>query len=121
MTLLHGLHVAAFWAAVAVAAALGVLALGDVVARRLHRFALDRLLLALLAFVAVGELTGLGMLVTGARPLDPLHLLYGAAALLVPAVARWLGRRPEARRRGAWLAAGSLAVAGVLFRLWTTG
>lgn len=118
--MLSGLHVAAFWVAVGLTLALAATALLDLVIHRLHRVALDRLVLALLVALVAADGLGLAMLAAGSRPVDPLHLVYGVAAPVVLAAARWLGRSQEPRRRAGWLAAGAVALAGVLLRLATT-
>ena len=121
MTALSGLHLAFFWVAAALAVSLGALALADLVVGRFHRIALDRLVLALLVALIAPNVVGLAMLVAGARPDDPLHLLYGLAGPGALAAARWLGRRPHQRRRVGWLLGGAVVVTGVLLQLWTTG
>ena len=121
MTLLLWLHLASFWAAAALTLTLGAVAAWDVLTGRLHRLALDRLVLALLAVLVIAGAVGIAILLAGPGPPDPLHLVYGVAAPAVVAVARWLGRRPVPRRRAGWLAAGALALGGVLLCLWTTG
>jgi hypothetical protein len=120
MSVLTGLHVAAFWVAVALMLALAALALLDLVSRRLHPLALDRFVLALVVALVAADGLGLAVLAAGSRPADPLHLVYGVAAPVVLAAARWLGRSVDVRRRAGWLAAGAVALAGVLLRLATT-
>jgi peptidoglycan/LPS O-acetylase OafA/YrhL len=81
---------------------------------------IDRLILATLGAVALAVLAGLGVWVSQGAPTDPLHLVYGALALIVLPVARYLGRVGSIRRRSGSVAVGCLVMAGVLYRLWTT-
>ncbi|HEX5013447.1 MAG TPA: hypothetical protein VFV72_04735 [Candidatus Limnocylindrales bacterium] len=85
------------------------------------RLWLDRAILVQAATAAAAVATGLGLVIAGSRPDDPLHLLYGlvlvALALVVRAAA---GHRPT-RRVGVWLVLGSLVLGGVLFRAFMTG
>jgi hypothetical protein len=76
--------------------------------------------------VAVAELIGVALLLTGARPADPLHFLYGAAALIVLPVAISFGARTSSVdasriRRDAWTVVGGIVLLGILFRLYATG
>jgi hypothetical protein len=92
-----------------------------------RRFAVDRLILLTIGVVAVNGLIGLVLLGTGARPADPLHLLYGPAALVCLPVGIWLGRRgPDgagsvSRRREIWLATAAVVLVGIELRLVMTG
>jgi peptidoglycan/LPS O-acetylase OafA/YrhL len=81
---------------------------------------IDRLILASLGAVALAALAGAGVWITQGPPADPLHLVYGALALVVLPVARYLGRIGSVRRRSGFVAGGCLVMAGVLYRLWTT-
>src|SRR3954447_7819501 len=111
------LLVVASWSALAARTSSGV---------RDHRFAVDRAILGLLAVVAVAGLVGLGLLVGGRRPAEPLHLLYGVAALVTVPVGYWLARRGGVRssaggRRDAWVAVAALVLLGIELRLFMTG
>jgi hypothetical protein len=92
-----------------------------------HRFAVDRLVLIVLALLATNGLIGLVQIVTGLRPADPLHLLYGPAALISLPVGAWLSRRSErgaaatARRREAWMIGAAVVLLGIELRLIVTG
>ena len=92
-----------------------------------HRFAVDRLVLLVVAAIALNGVFGSVMLATGARPADPLHLLYGPAALVTAPVAWWLGgrRRGAGRasrlRRDVWLAIACALLLGIELRLFATG
>jgi hypothetical protein len=94
--------------------------------RRDNRSALDRAVLAVLASVVVAEMVGVALLLTGARPADPLHFLYGPAALIALPIAIWFGARtPSADasrvRRDLWTVVGAIVLLGILFRLFATG
>ena len=94
--------------------------------RRDNRSALDRAVLPVLGSVAVAEILGVVLLLTGARPADPLHFLYGPAALIALPVAIWFGARtPSADasrvRRDTWTVIGAIVLLGILFRLYATG
>ncbi len=87
--------------------------------RQSGRLAADRVILAALALVAVGVVTGLVVLLTGGRPNDPLHLLYAVVALLVLPVARFWGRL--GRHRTLALGVGGVLLAALVVRLFQTG
>jgi hypothetical protein len=94
--------------------------------RRDHRSAVDRAVLAVLGSVIAAGLIGAILLVTGARPADPLHFVYGPAALIALPVAIWVGARgtrvgsPRVRR-DVWTAGGGLVLLGIVLRLFATG
>jgi hypothetical protein len=118
---MSGLHAGlAVVTAIAVAALL-VASIAAAVGWSRGRLWLDRAVIVQAAVALVALLSGLGLLLTGSRPADPLHFLYGAVlaglALIVRASA---GRRPT-RRVGTWLAVGSLVLIGVLIRAFMTG
>ena len=95
--------------------------------RRDHRFSVDRLLLAVEAFVALDVGLGGLLLATGDRPSDALHLLYGVAALVTLPAGWWLGGRPDRsgaisrRRRDGWLLLAAAILVGIELRLVATG
>ena len=94
--------------------------------RRDHRSAVDRAVLAVLGSVLAADLIGALLLVAGSRPADPLHFVYGAAALIALPVAIWVGalgaRVGSSRvRRDAWTAGGGLVLLGIVLRLFATG
>jgi hypothetical protein len=111
---------AASWSVVAARASGG---------RRDHRFAVDRAILIVTAVLAIAGLAGVAVAIGGGRPADPLHLVYGPAALAVPAAGRWLGGRSRAgagtaaerSRRDAWLVVASVLLLGIELRLAMTG
>ena len=92
-----------------------------------HRFAVDRLLLVAVAGVGLNDVVGLGLLLTGARPADLLHLLYGAAALVTAPGGWWLGGRWRAGRplprirRDVGIAIAAALLLGIELRLFATG
>ena len=91
-----------------------------------HRFAIDRLVLAVVGLVAVNGAAGLIVVGSGSRPADLLHLLYGPAALVSLPVGAWLGRRgrplPSGARSGdRWLLVATVALLGIELRLFMTG
>ncbi len=92
-----------------------------------HRFVVDRLIL-LNVFVVVANVLAGGLLaVGGARPGDPLHLLYAVAAVVVLPLGWTLGGRaaqdgrPSRARRDAWVLAAALVLVGIEVRLAATG
>ena len=96
-----------------------------------HRFAVDRLVLVVIGLVAANAILGLVLVGGGSRPADPLHLLYGPAALIALPLGRRLGRRsgpgsggpssPDRRRIDLWLAVAAIALLGIELRLAMTG
>jgi len=92
-----------------------------------HRFAVDRLVLVVIAVLATNGLIGLLQIATGQRPADPLHLLYGPAALISLPIGAWLTRRDDrggaaaTRRREAWMIGAAVVLLGIELRLIVTG
>ena len=126
-------HQLGAWAAVVATIALLAAALwswadaGRTAGRRDHRFAVDRLVIGVVAVIVVGALLGLVNLAAGERPLDALHLLYGALAVVAVPAGRALGGRargadgaPRGRRDG-WVAVAALVLLGIELRLFMTG
>jgi hypothetical protein len=94
--------------------------------RRDHRSAVDRAVLVVLGSTLVACLIGAILLVTGSRPADPLHFVYGPVAVIVLPVAIWVGVRGAGAgssrvRRDAWTAGGGLVLLGIVLRLFATG
>jgi len=92
-----------------------------------HRFAVDRLVLLVVGLVAANGIVGSFLFAGGSRPADPLHLLYGPAALVTLPVGVWLSRRgsdftgADGRRRNGWLVAAAVVLLGLELRLFMTG
>ena len=90
-----------------------------------HRFAVDRLVLAVVGLVLANGLVGLVLIGTDGRPADALHLLYGPAALVTLPVGVSLSRRASARavarRSDAWLVVATIVLLGIELRLFATG
>jgi len=123
-----------FLGILAVAATVALLAAGGwsaIAARRSggtadHRFAVDRLVLVVIAVLATNELIGLLQIATGQRPADPLHLLYGPVALISLPIGAWLTRRDDrgggaTRRREVWMIGAAVVLLGIELRLIVTG
>jgi hypothetical protein len=94
--------------------------------RRDHRSALDRAVLVVLGSVLSAGLVGAISLLAGSRPADPLHLVYGPAALIALPVAILMGARgmradSSRLRRDVWTAGGGIVLLGILLRLVATG
>lgn len=81
----------------------------------------DRLILAVLAATGLTALFGAAVALTSRAPSDALHVVYGAVALVVLPIARYVGRTGSDRRRAGWLALGSLVELAVFARLFQTG
>jgi hypothetical protein len=80
----------------------------------------DRLEAAVLITLVITSAGGLGMLIGGARPTEPLHVLYAILALGSLPLARSFSRRTDPRR-SALIMLGAVAVAIVLIvRLFQT-
>jgi hypothetical protein len=91
-----------------------------------HRFAVDRAVLGELLLLAAAGLVGMARLIDGSHPADPLHLLYGPAAVICLPVAILIGARASAGRasrlrRDAWTVLGGIVLLGLGLRLFATG
>jgi ribulose-5-phosphate 4-epimerase/fuculose-1-phosphate aldolase len=87
---------------------------------------LDRAVLAVLGGSLAAGLIGAVLVVTGSRPADSLHFVYGPAALIALPVAIWVGARGARAgtsrvRRDAWTAGGGVVLLGIVLRLFATG
>ena len=94
--------------------------------RRDHRSAVDRAVLFVLGTVTVSSIVGILLLIAGSRPPDPLHYVYGPAALIALPVAIWIGARSASAdtfrlRRDLWTAGGGIVLLGIVLRLYATG
>lgn len=118
MVALHTLL--AYLAAVLGMATLALAVVGVAVGRPV-RIWLDRLILLTLAALVVAAIAGLPLTVLVGVPADVLHLLYGLVGPLILVGGRYLGRSGSVRRRSFFVALASLAVLGVVYRLFTTG
>jgi hypothetical protein len=75
---------------------------------------------SMVGIVALAAIVGVVVFVSGARPADGLHLLYGAVAiLLIPFARSFL--RGVARRDTLILLVAVVALGGVIYRLFATG
>lgn len=92
-----------------------------------HRFAVDRLVLLVVALIAANEIVGSFLLAGGSRPADALHLLYGVAAFVTLPGGVWLSRRGRGLAGGAasrgdgWLVVAAVVLLGIELRLFMTG
>jgi hypothetical protein len=90
-----------------------------------HRSAVDRAVLVVLGMALAAGLIGAVLIAVGSRPADPLHYVYGPAALIALPVAIWVGARATPAgsrvRRDVWTAGGGLVLLGVMLRLFATG
>jgi uncharacterized membrane protein YqgA involved in biofilm formation len=111
---------------VVVAAAWSAIAAWRSGGRNDHRLLVDRAVLAVLGILVAAGLFGVGLLLAGSRPVDPLHLIYGPASLISLSVAIWIGARTASAdgsrvRRDIWTAAGGVVLLGIVLRLFATG
>jgi hypothetical protein len=116
-----GLH---FALAILAAAGLVVVAVVAALLRRLGRegiAVLDRAILATLAVVAAGVVTGLVIALTDRGPADPLHLLYALLALIALPIGRAAGAGPRDRRLGRTVLFGAAIGLAAVLRLFMTG
>lgn len=76
---------------------------------------------AVVALVIVTAASGLGLLVSGSRPAEGLHLLYGLVAVALIPLARSFVGRTGGRTAGVLHVIAFLVLAAVVYRLFTTG
>ncbi len=114
-------HLLLAYATAALTVVLAVVALLAAVRPRRARSLLDRTILAIGVALAISALSGLVLPVLSGGPADPLHFLYAIVAPVVIFGARYLGRAPDVRRRGLWMLAAAIVLAGIVLRLFTTG
>jgi hypothetical protein len=120
LRLLADLHDLLAYAALAAALATLLVAVVGTVAGGPVRIWLDRLILLTLAALAAAALSGLPLALLAGLPADVLHLVYGLSAPLVLLAGRYLGRRGSLHRRSLLVALATLALLGVIYRLFTT-
>jgi hypothetical protein len=90
------------------------------VTKRTHGRGYDRAQVSMVGIIALAAIVGAASFITGARPADGLHLLYGAVAiLLIPFARSFL--RGIARRDTLILLVAVIALGGVIYRLFATG
>lgn len=82
---------------------------------------LDRALLGVGAGAVVAIATGGLLLASGARPADPLHLVYAVVILAVPFGARYVMRPARSPRAAGGLALAAIIGLAVIVRLVQTG
>lgn len=81
----------------------------------------ERFQAAVVSLIIVGAASGAVLLVMGARPAEPLHLLYAAVAVVVIPLARSFVGRTIERRGAVFLLAAFAALGAIIYRLFTTG
>lgn len=81
---------------------------------------LDRLILTAIGITVAAGIVGLGLILTGARPSDALHVVYGVLPGLCIAAGRYLGRQQRGRSQAAWVLASVVLSLGILARLAMT-
>jgi hypothetical protein len=82
--------------------------------------AYNRMKAALVGLIFLASLAGASVFVSGARPPDGLHFLYGGVAIvLIPLARSFLGG--AGRRDSIVMLLAIVALGGVLFRLFVTG
>lgn len=80
----------------------------------------DRAQASMVGIIAVAAIIGAASFISGARPADGLHVLYGAVAiLLIPFARSFL--RGVARRDTLIMLVAVVALGGVIYRLFVTG
>ncbi len=118
---MDSLHLALALLAVAATVLLAAVSGVALVANRWDRFLADRLILTVLAALALASAAGAVIAFTARPPADVLHLAYSGLALAVLPVARYLGRYGTARRRAAIAGTAALLLLAFLVRLFMTG
>ena len=81
----------------------------------------DRLRIGLTLVIGLQVLLGIVLFVSGARPTESLHLLYGLAALALLPLAGTFGSEAPPRPRAWILAAACLILLAIAWRLASTG
>ncbi len=83
--------------------------------------AFERFQAAVVSVLLVGAASGLVLLAAGGRPADGLHLLYSIVAIALIPLARSAVGRASGRGPAALLLVAFVVLAGVTYRLFTTG
>jgi hypothetical protein len=91
-----------------------------VVTKRTPGRAYARAQASMVGLVALAAVLGALLFISGARPADGLHLLYGAVAILLIPFARSFLRGVD-RRDNLILLVAAVALGGVIYRLFATG
>ena len=73
------------------------------------------------ATVVVQVVIGIVLVLTGSRPQQGLHWLYGAATLLALPLAMFIGSARSNREEPLWIMGGAVATLLFVFRAVTTG
>ena len=81
----------------------------------------NRLRIGLIAVIGLQVVVGLALFATGVRPREPLHLLYGLAALAILPLAGTFASEAPPRPRAWVLAVACLILLVVAWRLASTG
>lgn len=118
---MDSLHLGLALVTVAVTVLLLALSAFALVTDRWDRLLADRLILAVLASLALASAVGALIALTGRPPADILHLLYSGLAVAALPIARYLGRSGTRRRRAGIVSIGALILLGFLARLFMTG
>ncbi len=110
------------WAVICVLAAV-TLAVGiaGTVRNRFDKLTTDRLILAVLAVLALTSIVGPTLLVTGHQPGDALHYVYAVVAWLALPAGRYIAGSGSDRRRAGTVAVAAAILLGALLRLYMTG
>ncbi|HEU0167462.1 MAG TPA: hypothetical protein VFS62_06780 [Chloroflexota bacterium] len=74
-----------------------------------------------IAVFLVQDLVGIVIFITGGRPRDMLHLLYGVAPLLALGLAFSYTSQQSKRREALWLGLAALFTFGLILRAASTG
>ncbi len=110
------------WGAIGVLAVVTLaVSLAGMVRQRFARLATDRLILAVLACLAVTTIVGPTLLLTGHQPVDVLHSVYAAVAWLALPIGRYVARGGSDRRRAGTVAIATAILLGAVLRLYMTG
>ena len=118
---MDGLHRLLAYAAVATTAVGVVWSLLLIARQRADAPGFERFQAAVVSLVIVGAASGTVLLVAGAQPAEPLHLLYAAVAVVVIPFARSVAGRTIERRGAVILLAAFAALGAIIYRLFTTG